>query len=85
MLTAKGPLPAVFTLSSGALFGSFVGLIYLIAGRANWRARLRAPFAGLLAGLIGILLLLAPGPIWRTTFAVGVLLVASVVCRLGAE
>ena len=40
---------------------------------------------GLFAGEIGVLILLAPGPIWRTTFAVGVLLGAAVLFRLGAE
>jgi hypothetical protein len=32
-----------------------------------------------------VLILIAPGPIWRTTFAVGVLLAAAVLFRLGAE
>jgi hypothetical protein len=85
MLTARGPLPAIFTFGGGALFGAFVGFVYLIAGRASWRARSLAPLAGLFAGMIGIMILLAPGPIWRTTFAVGVLLTAAVLFRLGAE
>jgi hypothetical protein len=85
LLTARGPMPAVLTFGGGALFGGLIGLIYLIAGRGSWRARLLSPLAGLFAGVIGVLILLAPGPVWRTTFAVGVLLGAAVLFRLGAE
>jgi hypothetical protein len=84
-LTAASPWPAVFVFCGAALLGGIIGLLYLIAGRGTWRSRLLAPPAGMFAGEVGVLILIAPGPIWRTTFAVGVLLAAAVLFRLGAE
>jgi hypothetical protein len=84
-LTARSPWPAVFVFGGATLFGGAIGLMYLIAGRGTWRARLIAPLAGIFAGVVGALVLIAPGPIWRTTFAVGVLLGAAILFRLGAE
>jgi hypothetical protein len=68
-----------------ALFGGFVGMMFMFKAKMSWKSRMLAPIAGILAGEIGALILVAPGPIWRTTFAVLVLLLTAVIFRLGAE
>jgi hypothetical protein len=68
-----------------AIFGGVIGSMYLFNPRCSWRTRLLAPLVGILAGQIGLLILLAPGHLWRTVFAVGVLLVATLLLRLDAE
>ncbi len=66
------------------LFGGTIGLIYMFVG-GTWRDRKLAPLTGFLAGVIGVLILLAPGAIWRTILSISVLLTAVVLLRLDAD
>jgi hypothetical protein len=84
-LSADGSWWFVILVGAAGLIGGFIGLIGLIFSRTNWQVRLLAPLAGILAGETGLFIMLAPGPIWRTIFAVGILLGASVLCRLDAD
>jgi hypothetical protein len=73
-------------LSGGAgVFGALVGVAQLFFSGARGKARWVAPLAGVIAGQVGALILVAPGPIWRTLFAVTVLLAATIAFRIGAE
>lgn len=72
-------------LGGVGLFGGVVGVIHLLFSAARGRARWIAPLAGVLAGELGVLILIAPGPLWRTLFAIAVLLVTTILLRLGAE
>jgi hypothetical protein len=74
-------LVAIF--GAAGLFGGIIGLIYMFVG--GWRDRKLAPFTGFLAGLTGVLILLAPGAIWRTILSISVLLTAVVLLRLDAD
>jgi hypothetical protein len=67
------------------LFGGLIGLAHVFFSPAAGRARWIAPFAGILAGQLGVLILVAPGPMWRTLFAITVLLGTTILLRLGAE
>jgi hypothetical protein len=84
-LTRNSPWPLVALFGGASLFGGLIGAGYMFVSRASWRARLMAPLAGILAGEIGVLLLVAPGPIWRTIFAVSILVGTAILFRLGAE
>jgi hypothetical protein len=84
-LSADGSWWFVILASAAGLVGGLIGLISLTFSCTNWRVRLLAPVAGILAGETGLFILLAPGPVWRTVFAVIILLGASVLCRLGAD
>ena len=76
-------LVAIF--GAAGVFGGFVGFVYMLGGSAGWRGRKTAPLAGLLAGAAGVLILLAPGAIWRTILAVTILLTTVVLIRLDTD
>jgi hypothetical protein len=84
-LSVSWPLRLVAVLGSAGLFGGVIGVTQMFLSGARGRARWVAPLAGVLAGQVGVLILLAPGPLWRTLFAIGVLLAATILFRLGAE
>ena len=84
-LSNDWPWRWVALLGGAGLFGGLIGVGQLFFSGAGGRARWIAPLAGVLAGEIGALILVAPGPIWRTLFAIGVLLTATILFRLGAE
>ncbi len=84
-LAAGWPWRPVLLFGGAGLVGAMFGLPYLFDSRLSWRSRLVAPAAGVLAGAVGLLVLMAPGPIWRTILVVGVLLAMVTVFRLGAE
>ncbi|MCI0333068.1 MAG: hypothetical protein L0228_07585 [Planctomycetes bacterium] len=84
-LAVDWPWRLVALFGGAALFGGLIGVGFMFASKLRWRARLLAPVAGILAGQVGVLLLVAPGPIWRTIFAVLVLLGTAILFRLGAE
>jgi len=84
-LKVSWPWRLVALLGAAGLFGGIIGVAQLFLSGARGRARWIAPLAGVLAGQVGVLILLAPGPMWRTLFAIGVLLTATVLFRLGAE
>src|SRR3954468_4620121 len=75
----------IILVGVAGLIGGLVGLIALFFSRTSWRVRLLAPPAGILAGETGLFILLAPGPVWRTIFAVTVLLTAAILFRLDAD
>jgi hypothetical protein len=59
--------------------------VYVLRRRSSWRARLFAPLIGILAGEVGVPILVAPGAMWRTIFAISILLIAAIVFRLDAD
>jgi hypothetical protein len=81
-LSQDWPWRVVGLFGGAALFGAMIGSAFMLKYKARWRTRLLSP---LVAGLIGLLILVAPGPIWRTVFAVIVLLVTAILFRIGAE
>jgi hypothetical protein len=84
-LSQGWPWRLVALLGGVGLFGGLVGVVHMSVSAARGRARWIAPLAGVLAGQVGVLILVAPGPIWRTLFAIAVLLGTTIVLRLGAE
>jgi hypothetical protein len=84
-LSEDWPWRLVALFGGAAIFGGIVGGLFMFSPNLSRRARMLAPIAGILAGEIGVLILAAPGPIWRTVFAVLVLLSTAIVFRLGAE
>ena len=84
-LSADGSWWFILLVGVAGLIGGCVGLISLFFSRTSWRVRLLAPPAGILAGETGLFILLAPGPVWRTVFAVGILLGAAILFRLDAD
>jgi hypothetical protein len=84
-LSISWPWRLVALLGGAGLFGGLIGVAQLFLSGARGRARWIAPIAGVLAGQVGALILVAPGPLWRTLFAIGVLLGATILFRLGAE
>src|SRR4051794_27707602 len=85
LLSAGGSWWFIILVAAAGLIGGSIGLISIFFSRANWRVRLLAPAAGILAGETGLFILLAPGPIWRTVFAVSILVGAAIVLRLDAD
>jgi hypothetical protein len=71
--------------AGACMFGGLIGFVAMFFTKASWRVRMVAPIAGMLAAQVGLLILMAPGPIWRTIFAMLVLIGTSVLFRLGAE
>jgi hypothetical protein len=84
-LSQDWPWRLLALFGGAALFGGLIGAVYMFASRARWRVRLLAPLAGILACEVGTLVLVAPGPLWRTIFAVGILVGTAILFRLGAE
>jgi hypothetical protein len=84
-LSANGSWCFVTLTGTAALIGGLVGVVTLLRSRASWRIRLLAIPAGILAAETALLILLAPGPVWRTIFAVTVLLGAAILFRLDAD
>jgi hypothetical protein len=85
LLSANGSWWFIILVAAAGLIGGLIGLISIFFSRTSWRVRLFAPPAGILAGETGLFILLAPGPIWRTVFAVSILLGAAIVLRLDAD
>jgi hypothetical protein len=84
-LSQKWPWRLVTLFGVAGLLGGLIGVVHCFFLASSGRARWVAPLAGMLAGLIGAVILVAPGPIWRTLFAMSVLLVAAVLVRVGAD
>jgi len=84
-LVAEGHWRLVVLFVAAGAFGGLVGVVYSFVGATGWRARLMAPLSGIVAGSAGLLILLAPGPLWKTVVAVSILLVAAVLFRLDAD
>jgi hypothetical protein len=84
-LSEHWPWRLVALLGGVGLFGGLIGIAHLFLAGVKGRARWIAPIAGVLAGEVGVLILVAPGPIWRTLFAISVMLGTTILLRLGAE
>jgi hypothetical protein len=84
-LSENWPWRLVAVFGGVGLFGGLIGVAHLFFAGVKGRARWIAPIAGVLAGEVGVLILVAPGPIWRTLFAISVLLCTTILLRLGAE
>ena len=75
----------VAAVVAAGILGSVVGLGYLFGRRPSWKQRFLAPVAGIVAAEIGLMILLAPGAMWRTVFAICILLAAVALFRLNAD
>jgi hypothetical protein len=84
-LAENSPVRGLAVFGSAGLFGGFIGCVYAIASDCGWRMYVVAILTGIIAGEIGVFILVAPGPIWRTIVAISVLLVSAILFRLGAE
>jgi hypothetical protein len=84
-LEVNWPWRLVALFGGAGVAGGLIGCGYLFVSSASWRTRLVAPIAGVLASQLAVLILVAPGPMWRIVFAVAVLLATTVLFRLGAE
>jgi hypothetical protein len=70
---------------AAAIVGGVVGLARLLVSGFSWRMLVFAPLTGGLVGAAAVLILIAPGPLWRSLVAVGLLLATTNFLRLGAE
>lgn len=77
--------PATLLFAGGVFLGGLIGLVHWFLDGFRWRTLLIAPLSGALAGCIGILILVAPGPFWRTLVSIVVLLMMTNLLRLTAE
>jgi hypothetical protein len=84
-LSDKWPWRMIALFGGAAVFGALIGIGFMFASKSRWRARLLAPLAGILAAELGALILVAPGPIWRTIVGVVVLIGAATLFRIDAE
>src|SRR5262245_26045042 len=69
-LIADGVWVVVVLALVAGIAGGLIGLVSAFSSRLSWRIRVLAPIAGALAGETALFILLAPGPLWRTIFAV---------------
>jgi hypothetical protein len=84
-LSQDWPWRLVALFGGVGLVGGLIGVAHLFFAGVRGRARWLAPLAGVLASQVCVFILVAPGPLWRTMFAIGVLLGTTIVFRLGAE
>jgi len=84
-LSEDWPWRIVGLFGSAAIFGALIGAGFMFTSKGRWSARLLAPVAGMLAAQIAVLLLVAPGPMWRTIIAIVVLISTATLFRIGAE
>ena len=77
--------PAVLLFGGGLILGALVGLVHWWADGFRWRTLVFATLGGALTGCIGILILVAPGPIWRSLACIVVLMMTINLLRLTAE
>jgi hypothetical protein len=84
-LTEREPGYLIGLVASATIIGGLVGIVRLFVDGFSWRRLLLAPLGGCLAGLVAVLIIVSPGPFWRTVLAVGLLLVTTNLLRLEAE
>lgn len=82
---AADPWRLVLVFGGAGIFGGIIGLFFALLRRSSWKTAFFAPFVGIVAGEIGVSILLAPGAVWRTIIAVTVLLVTVILLRLDAD
>jgi hypothetical protein len=84
-LSQNWPWRMLGLFGGASVIGGLIGVGFMFTPKTNWAARLLAPVAGMLAAVMGALILVAPGPIWRTIVGVAVLLCTAALFRAGAE
>jgi hypothetical protein len=84
-LSENWPWRVLALFGGAAIFGALIGAALMFTSRAPWKLRFLAPIAGMLAAQFAVLVLVAPGPIWRTILGILVLISTATVFRLGAE
>ena len=82
ILSAGGLWQSVTFFGIVGAFGGIVGLIYVLRRSMSRRALVAAPAMGVLAGVAGALVMVAPGALWRTILAVSILLISVILIRL---
>lgn len=82
-LSQDWPWRLVALFGGAAIFGAVVGAAFMFTSQMRWRNRLLLPLAGAVAAELGVLILVAPGSMWRTIFAVLVLLGTAILFRAG--
>lgn len=68
-----------------AIVGAAIGVLHLFVHGFSWRMLWFAPLSGALAAEVGMLILIAPGPLWRSLLAAGLLIGTTNLLRLGAD
>jgi hypothetical protein len=81
--TDQGFVVVVFALAG--LVGGLIGFFRVIIDDFTWPMLFAAMVGGTLAGLAAVLILVAPGPLWRSLLAIGLLLATTNILRLGSE
>jgi hypothetical protein len=84
-LSQNWPWRMLGVFGGAAFFGGLIGIGFMFTSKTRMRVRLLAPVAGILAAQIGALILMAPGPIWRTIVGVVVLICTATLFRMDAE
>lgn len=84
-LTATDYWAFVGLFVGAAIVGGLIGLLHLFIHGFTWRMLWFAPLSGALAAEVGMLILIAPGPLWRTLLAAALLLGTTNLLRWGAE
>jgi hypothetical protein len=84
-LSKDWPWRVIGLFGGAAIFGALIGAGFMFTSKTSWRIRPLLPLAGILAAEIGVLILVSPGPIWRTIVAVLVLICTATLFRMGAE
>jgi hypothetical protein len=84
-LNTTGPWWLALVFGGTGLFGGAMGLVFAVARRSSWRKLFIAPLVGIVAGAIGVSILLAPAAVWRTILAVTVLLASVILLRIGSD
>jgi hypothetical protein len=84
-LSENWPWRMVALFGGAAVFGAVIGIGFMFASKVRLRTRMLAPVAGIMSAEIGTLILVAPGPLWRTIFVVMVLVSTAILFRLDAE
>lgn len=81
----KGHGAVVMLFGGAAMIGGVMGVACQFRRLRNWRTWLFAPLAGAIAGEASLLILMAPTELWRTVFAISVLLVTATLMQLSAD
>ena len=84
-LTDQGPWAVLLFFGGAAVVGLLIGLVHWVVNGFRWRTLLIATTSGALAACIAALILVAPGPFWRSLVCIVVLIMTTNLLRLGAE
>ncbi|MFO0791307.1 MAG: hypothetical protein U0805_17750 [Pirellulales bacterium] len=79
------PFWLIALFAAAAVLGAFIGMISLGRRARSWWLFFVSPFIGMLAGEVSLVILLAPGALWRTVVAITVLLAAAICIKITAD